>query len=823
MRKCLITKQNLIFVIMRSVLIFLLSALLSPVLWSQAGEPVINLIDYHPAPGQHINDSLTGTPAVALKMLSGSGSSLSLGAFGGYLVLGFNSSIENDPDNPYGVDFVIYGNASGNHSEPGIVKVMKDDNKNGFPDDTWYEIAGSAHYSGNLKKDYSITYFNPGQAYAADVSWSDNQGLSGKVFKNSFHSQPYYPLEEIFPGIPGDSMSFSGSELKSNVKISNGLYVSSPYVFGYADNLPVKNPDFSGIPDNPYTIDQTEGDGGDGIDISWAIDSEGNYADLPEIDFVMISTGVNETAGWLGEISTDITGFADVAPDRNIHGQQKIILGSNIPGKLILKDSIVLKAEVLFSGRKVNDEKVSWESLNPEILKINGSRVFPVETGEALLRCSMDSDPGVFALFNISVVNPESLVLETNKITIQSGEVSLVNFSFIDKSDEKLIGLVPDLIIENTGVAEILKIEDNYLSILGKSAGTAFLKLTCPGFSNISGTIEICVIEKIEPVHIRFSASNQDKTILPSKDYTVMKADVMSLTDRYQKKNFEERNYITLADAIATVFKNEGLDDAGYSLAFRQDEFGGDGLYVWQVGYNYEYQYGWGGYQSDDLYAKTWFVIVNEMVFASGFDSVKVFDGDRISLVNIDNSREAWSFSRIIPPTGKIRSGERVGFHSEQLDIFPTGKGEYIVSGPFPLVNSEVLIDQSLINSAESDLASSFSGDFYLNFSKGGTHRLALEKSEALFVEVSYPLTTADAELFSIYPNPCQDWVRVVNPINNPFVLCIYSMDGGLKIKRMFYTPTSSVTLDLRQLEKGLYLLEIISETQSVKQKILKL
>ena len=87
---------------------------------------------------------------------------MSLGGFGGYVVVGFDQPVVNDPRNPYGVDFTISGNAfeaaaKGYWSEPGAVMVMRDDNGNGLPDDTWYELAGSNYWFMNSRRVITFT------------------------------------------------------------------------------------------------------------------------------------------------------------------------------------------------------------------------------------------------------------------------------------------------------------------------------------------------------------------------------------------------------------------------------------------------------------------------------------------------------------------------------------------------------------------------------------------------------------------------------------------------------------------------------------------
>ena len=79
----------------------------------------VKLINYQPAPGQHINVEHVGTPQAAINMVENDDDFVSLGAFGGNIILGFNEPCENDPQNPYGVDFMLLGNAFSGASEAG--------------------------------------------------------------------------------------------------------------------------------------------------------------------------------------------------------------------------------------------------------------------------------------------------------------------------------------------------------------------------------------------------------------------------------------------------------------------------------------------------------------------------------------------------------------------------------------------------------------------------------------------------------------------------------------------------------------------------------
>ena len=51
---------------------------------------------------------------------------------------------------------------------------------------------------------------------------------------------------------------------------------------------------------------------GNKLDISWAVDNEGEKVNLPGVDFIKVYTAVNIDGGILGEASTEIMGAADL-------------------------------------------------------------------------------------------------------------------------------------------------------------------------------------------------------------------------------------------------------------------------------------------------------------------------------------------------------------------------------------------------------------------------------------------------------------------------------------------------------------------------------
>ncbi|MDR1864204.1 MAG: T9SS type A sorting domain-containing protein [Bacteroidales bacterium] len=273
------------------------------------------VFEYRPAPGQFINSPGTGDNAAAESIAGGVDGLVSLGGFGGYIIVGFDHKVWNDPDNPYGVDFTVVSNAAANSSEPAAVMVAVDANGNGLPDDAWYELKGSSYDATNTVHRYGITYTRP-ERQTDGIPWTDSRGESGLINAMPTHTQPYYPLPEYFPGYPQEEVTFSGTLVAPDVDESNPYFIRiRPLPFGYADNKPFNRTIRPYAPDNPATPDITEGSGGDAFDIDWAVDENGIPVRLEGIDFIKIYTAVNVHAGWLGELSAEICGVVDVAPD----------------------------------------------------------------------------------------------------------------------------------------------------------------------------------------------------------------------------------------------------------------------------------------------------------------------------------------------------------------------------------------------------------------------------------------------------------------------------------------------------------------------------
>ena len=289
---------------------------------SMAVSPYISKVyEYRPAPGQFVNelpeyesgDNAASMLAKAEEQIAGARTPglITLGAYGGYVVFGFDHPIVNVHGR---YDFQVYGNAmpSPSHSaEPGVVSVSVDANGNGLPDDEWYELAGSAYALPTTYHESRIEYFRPEADHVA-VPDPDNKsitdmeyilysvfdapnrvGEAGFLHKVTFHTQSYWPEWS-----DEESLHFGGTRLAPNGIDINGdgkQWQTIALHWGYADNLP----------NNAYK----------GFSIDWAVDSEGNAVELTHIDFVKVHTGILQNLGWIGEESTEIAGGEDLHPD----------------------------------------------------------------------------------------------------------------------------------------------------------------------------------------------------------------------------------------------------------------------------------------------------------------------------------------------------------------------------------------------------------------------------------------------------------------------------------------------------------------------------
>lgn len=247
------------------------------------------VFDYVYAPGQHASNVqpmdtqyVTGDPALHDGWLS-------LGGFGGYVVAGFPRDIVNEE----GADFEVFA-LKGAAPEPAVVYVMGDANKNGRPDDEWYELKGSQFEASN--RNYSLTYFKASSPNE-NIRWTDSEGAKGEIYSyfGSPNSSGWW-----WSHTASESITFPGTRLPD-------AYVNQPV--GDADFWSVPPDRFQwGYAENNQGTDYDARAGSNLLDISNAVDAHGQTVQLAAIRFIKIQTAVFQQAGQTNEVSAEIRG-----------------------------------------------------------------------------------------------------------------------------------------------------------------------------------------------------------------------------------------------------------------------------------------------------------------------------------------------------------------------------------------------------------------------------------------------------------------------------------------------------------------------------------
>ena len=258
------------------------------------------------------------TPATKVKGYKGfAANGFSLGSLGGYVQYDFSSNpIQNLDTNPYGVDFVVYGNAFNGNPEAAAVQVYAQEvlSDGTLGDYKWYELAGSMYYSDSAVRNATVYYTK------------DNAGLHAAVNGVTHSQDPFTTAATWFPtksdmnheatsGINNTLTNTYITEYTANTLKFAGITSlpdsdsNADYAFGYADVTPVPSVK-DGTPVNPYTPYTSDKDGGDGFDLAWAVDiSTGEPVKVNNATYVRIYSAVLYNTGIFGETSPEITGI----------------------------------------------------------------------------------------------------------------------------------------------------------------------------------------------------------------------------------------------------------------------------------------------------------------------------------------------------------------------------------------------------------------------------------------------------------------------------------------------------------------------------------
>lgn len=309
---------------------------------------------------------------------------VSLGMAGGYIQFDMGTRpIMNDANNPYGIDFIVYGNAFVGNPEAAGVMVSNDGVK-------WYTLAGSRHYMSDTKWNqkisyariegtdqralnsaftadgvyYSTNYVSPSEqtqtAINAAISAAAWQGIPAassaaavnlsywpewatRVVNNATQGEYYGNVWKIgadsnIPAVAATTnnagvnwdkadttsavptgaevITYSGLTIvpddtevlkKQNITSPSQAQMTDVYQWGYADVR--VNGTAYGTAINPYASAASAESGGDGFDLSWAVDANGVPVKMSSARYIRVYSTVLFNAGIFGETSAEVCGL----------------------------------------------------------------------------------------------------------------------------------------------------------------------------------------------------------------------------------------------------------------------------------------------------------------------------------------------------------------------------------------------------------------------------------------------------------------------------------------------------------------------------------
>lgn len=295
---------------------------------------------------------------------------VSLGMAGGYVQFDMGDNrIENNANNKYGIDFIVYGNAFKGNPEAAGVQVSND----GV---TWYTLAGSRHYMSDTKWNQNISYIKiatanttiggksfakagiyvstdfaaPSSDNASDVdaavalaTWTGIPQLTGSTYPKTYTTDtpaaaawwPEYASNENYGNVwnignavngvswlrngTAEVITYTGvTTVEDDMVVLNEGATAAPtqaemtdvYQWGYAD-VRVNGSQYGTVVNNPYAAAPSTdaGAGGDGFDLSWAVDANGNPVQISSARYVRVYSAVLFSAGVFGETSAEVCGL----------------------------------------------------------------------------------------------------------------------------------------------------------------------------------------------------------------------------------------------------------------------------------------------------------------------------------------------------------------------------------------------------------------------------------------------------------------------------------------------------------------------------------
>lgn len=795
------------------ILAFILFILLP---WVGKAQYISEIIEYKPAPGQLINTETFGSPQAAQSIIGNINGLVSLGACGGYIIVKMEEPVQNDPNNPFGIDFSIFGNPMQNWSESGAIYVMKDQNQNGLADDEWYIIAGSDYYFENTQSEFQIEYFNPNNDLD-NILWVNQNQDSGYVYTNSVHQNSYYPSSEFFPEVDQNSQSYSGLYIQGWVDQSNPGYIRSYHRgFGFADNQ-LRGIAPYDVPDNPYTED-IENSGGDAIDISWARDGNGQQVSLDKIHFIKISTAINNQAGQLGEISTEIAGIIDVSPNTNLYGESKCIVIQDFPHRLLLNSEQSLNAILFENGIPMENQDIDWASSSQEIAQISNGKILANQIGEFVLSATSSNFPSISRNISLSVNQPESIEIEDLQQYLQIDEEIEIETTVIDNQGFELAGLELEFESSNGNIEIIQK--DHKTFIKGITEGESWLNVRLSKFPEIKDSIlvQISLDSQIPKVFVCIKTENQN--LFARQVVSLYPSDISDFIESSSHPfQPDETNPQNLAQAIISSFKRMNLED---EFRFKND-LENDELYLWKVPVemesSIEYIYGYGG-RTDSPYERCWIVKLNDEIIVRNFHEIPVQNNDIITIYYVSNVNQSWTLKEFTSLNDSVyqKGNISVALNEYEMEMYANAQVYIIDQAAVP--NTAVYDNDSELWFNNNQVFTNSEGLAEFQLDQLGDHIIsANDEKIKIHIHPATGFEEIENNHLKIYPNPVDgNYINFSISEEKIIETQIFDLSG----QQIWKSKNQSSQISVSNLIPGAYILQIRTEKSVYNQRFIK-
>jgi hypothetical protein len=639
----------------------------------------------------------------------------------------------------------------------------------------------------------------------------DNLGNTGYVYANAFHSQAYYPLPGNFSNVNADQYTLSGTRIKDFVDRSNPSFITAAgRPWGYVDNN-LKQP-FNGLPDNPYTDNVEEGSGGDAFDIHWAVDAEGNYVDLDQVHFIKVHNATLADAGWLGEVSTEITGAFDVAPVAPISDWDSTSLVLNdIPLQLNMGAKVRLEAAFFVKGRKANVDNLEWTVSPAAKVSIDENNIMTaIDTGRVDITavCNYYGNT-VSTSMNTTIIAPASIEILFDRSEIQAGQKYPVDAVVKDQSGGKIPGL--QFIWETSNDKLSVIQEDGNYFLAPVEEGESRLYVYPVGYPDIRDSLDVTILEAAETMPVYLTIKTHEKTFIPKTLIEVSNFELSPfITNPNNDYGLSEIRNVAAAHAIASVFENVAFES---DLRFKDTDE--SGLYVYKLpvvsGTQTRYYYGYGN--NNPGQSSCWMVKIGDNTWFDKLEDIRLFENDEILAYYVEDITSDWDLYKLTCSETAANKGESVEFTLQKESFNLYSETTVLSTGTEPAEGETVFLNGEVLIENQDTVKTNNEGKVTLSFNEPGTFEVQIASElRVLTVGNLNTITVQKTKQALAFPNPASEKISLQSSgMSGEVRIMVFSSGGKLIFNRNLNKYTGDYELDVSNWNEGVYFLQMVS------------